>query len=443
MQAISLFSNCGAGDIGYARAGFVFHVMAELDSRRLEVAQLNHTQALGVSGDLRTTWLQVVANYRAQHGNESPDLLAACPPCQGMSSARGARGREDDPDSGIRDERNLLVAVIAQVTFELRPRIVVVENVPAFLTRQIRDPQSGEPTSAAMWLIEKLQSGYAVFPFLTDLCDFNVPQARKRTFLTFIRLDEPGLDSLRNQHKAPYPIPSTAQDHGGRPITLSQALHDFALPNLDAANDVSAKDVMRPLHFVPVWDSRRYQVIASIPPNSGATAWQNKVCVNCNTIVENLEVASCPECGEPLPRPVVKRRNGRFGLIHGFRTSSYKRMKPDEPAATITTASGHMGSHTTIHPSQNRVLSPLECALLQTFPHEFNWGNALERWGHSNIRAMIGEAVPPAFTEQHGCILRAVLNNEPIDQAIPAADKRVTNASAKLSTQPRLLPDCK
>ena len=35
-HAVSLFSNCGAGDVGYRQSGFQFDMMAELDPRRLE-----------------------------------------------------------------------------------------------------------------------------------------------------------------------------------------------------------------------------------------------------------------------------------------------------------------------------------------------------------------------------------------------------------------------
>ena len=101
LRAVSLFSNCGAGDLGYKRAGFRFDVMAELDPRRLEVALLNHEGAHGVPGDLGDTWQTVITEYRATAGNIRPSLLAACPPCQGMSSARGNRGKEDDAVAGF------------------------------------------------------------------------------------------------------------------------------------------------------------------------------------------------------------------------------------------------------------------------------------------------------------------------------------------------------
>ena len=52
------------------------------------------------------------------------------------------------------------------MTRELRPRVIVVENVQAFLTRQVRHPKTNLPTSAARWLIDDLAEDYAVFPFL-------------------------------------------------------------------------------------------------------------------------------------------------------------------------------------------------------------------------------------------------------------------------------------
>jgi DNA (cytosine-5)-methyltransferase 1 len=151
LPAVSLFSNCGAGDLGYSRAGFEFDVMAELDPRRLSIASLNLPDAATVPGDLRETWPRVVEQYQGRRGSTPPALLAACPPCQGISSARGGRGHGNDPDAGSRDARNLLVGVIAKVTHALAPRIVVVENVPAFLTRVVRHPKTGAPISARLY----------------------------------------------------------------------------------------------------------------------------------------------------------------------------------------------------------------------------------------------------------------------------------------------------
>lgn len=439
LDAISLFSNCGAGDVGFRRAGFRFRVMGELDPRRLEVALLNHPGAIGVPGDLRETWPEVVRQYKSIAGRRRPKLLCACPPCQGMSSARAGKSKHDDADAGSRDARNLLVLVIANVAMATKPDLIVVENVPAFLTKKVRHPETQHPISASNLLIEMLKEDYEVFPIVTDLSDFGVPQTRKRSFLTFIRKSVRGLRDLRNNACAPFPKPTHALDYGGQPITLAAALQGFELPRLDAASDRRARaEGHGGLHFVPIWDDRIYDMVSSIPPNTGRSAWENNRCLSCETEVTCEEAAVCPACGVALPRPVVSNIGEAPRLVRGFRNSSYRRMDPYRPAATITTASGHVGSDNTIHPFENRLLSPLECALIQSFPRTFKWGRALAAWGHTTVREMIGEAVPPRFTELHGRVLVSVLSGGmAADRLMPRGDRRCESAVEKLASPHR------
>lgn len=429
LHAVSLFSNCGAGDIGYAAAGFQFDVMAELDERRLKVALLNHPGAKGVAGDLRETLPSVVEAYRATVGATAPALLAACPPCQGMSSARSTRGHAEDADAGSRDHRNLLVQVIANAVRDLQPRSVVVENVQAFLTRKVRHPYTNEPISAARLLIEELEAEYGVYPLLVNLADFGVPQSRKRSFLTFFRRSEEAVHILARREWAPYPWPSNASSRK-RPIALEDALRSFGLASLDARTSESAESGVQ-MHSVPVWPESRYRMVDAIPAGSGRSAWENDHCLRCNRRARDRSRLRCSKCGHPLPRPITTTADGELKLVTGFHTS-YRRMSPNDPAATITTASGHVGSDRTIHPWENRVLSPLECALLQTFPTSFKWGDALERWGHSNVRAMIGEAVPPLFTKKHGRVLASLLREVPPRIALSAEDIRASSAKRAL-----------
>lgn len=431
-RAVSLFSNCGAGDVGYRDAGFRFDVMAELDPERLKVCLLNHPDATGVQGDLRTTWETVVSKYRARAGKARPALLCACPPCQGMSSARSGKGAHEDPAAGSKDERNLLVVVIVKVAKRLMPSIIVVENVSAFLTRKVHHPKDGRPVAAANYLIEELAKDYVPFPLCADLSAFGIPQSRTRSFITLIRKDVKGLKDLLRLGRAPFPKPTHVVDSGSRPITLEQALDAFGLPPLDAASkEVAEAEEYNGFHSVPVWNSRTYAMVAAIPGGSGKSAWENQVCVDCGAVEVGAEIVLCPECEQPLLRPIVRDTNGQFRLIRGFK-SSYRRMHMDKPASTVTTASGHIGSDYTIHPTQNRLLSPLECSLLQTFPANFEWGDAMTRIGHTNVREMIGEAVPPAFTRQHGEVLIGVLRQAWKMRPISQSDDRCTKAWDKL-----------
>jgi DNA (cytosine-5)-methyltransferase 1 len=433
LRAVSLFSNCGAGDIGYREAGFRFDVMAELDPRRLEVCLLNHPGAIGVPGDIRKTWRKVIKRYRDRAGDARPALLCACPPCQGMSSARSGKGSHDDADAGSRDDRNLLVTVIAKVAKELQPKIIVVENVHAFLSRKVRHPVDKRPISAANILISSLARDYAMFPLVADLSSFGIPQSRTRAFLTFIRRDVTGLARLRRMARSPYPRPSHGSAGGERkPVTIEQALQQFGLSTLDAKTRATAYGEDNQLHFVPVWDDRTYAMVSGIPAGTGRSAWENNLCMVCGKVEVESHDARCPKCGEALLRPVVFGDRGAVRLVKGFK-SSYRRMFSDRPAATITTASGHVGSDFTIHPTENRVLSALECALLQTFPINFKWGDSLQKWGHTNIRSMIGEAVPPAFTRQHGEMLVGIIRNRWSCAPISSSDDRVVRPWKLLS----------
>ena len=434
--SISLFSNCGAGDFGYKSAGFDFAVMAELVPKRLMVAALNHPDAETVAGDLRFTWPLVVEAYRKRTNGEEPWLLSACPPCQGMSSANSRRGKGDDVDAGARDPRNLLVLSIVEVAKRLLPRAVVVENVPAFLTRKVPHPDSGEGRSAASLLVEMLCERYAVFPLLCDLAHYGIPQRRRRAFLTFIRRDVPGLGTLLAQRRAPYPRASHDRAQGGEsPITVGTCLGELGLPSLDARQQETATSG-DPLHSVPVWSKHHYEMVDAIPKGSGKSAWENQKCRSCGPVDVGDMEACCPKCHGPLLRPVLKERNGGYRLIRGFRASSYRRMNPDRPAPAVTTANGTIGSATTIHPSENRVLSVLECCALQTIPTSFRWAGdeALPLERHV-VRRMVGEAVPPKFTELHGKAVRGVLEDSWQLAPMSIFDIRCERAMAKVGPQ--------
>lgn len=437
MPAISLFSNCGAGDVGYRAAGDEFHfaVMAELELHRMEVCGLNHPGIVAVQGDLVETWPTVVAQWQALHPNEQPDLLCACPPCQGMSTARAGIGKAADLLHGKHDERNLLVEVVAKVIAAVKPRMVVLENVSQFLTRLVPHPETELGISAPRLLQERIGQDYHFFPVLVDIADYGVPQSRKRAFITLVRRDEPWLAPLLAAGRLPFPTPT----HVGNRVTFGQCFANLGLDPLDPIeNPTSPTD---PLHAITRWkpDDRRWKMIKATPPNGGS-AWNNTLCLDNH---ENPDASTkqvyCqhPGCGKPLLRPLVEEKDGTHRLIVGFPSTSYRRMRTDRVASTVTTASGHVGSDVNIHPTQHRVLSPRECAALQTFPVDFQWGPLLERKALGKIREMIGEAVPPMFTGAHGRALVELLRgNVRHEDLMLATDLRARTAMTKFLAEP-------
>jgi len=337
---------------------------------------------------------------------------------------------QQDADCGAKDTRNLLVVPIAEVAITLAPRVIVVENVRAFLTRKVRHPETGKAVSAAALLISLLKEEYIAFPLVSDLADYGVPQTRVRSFITFVRRGEACLQFLEDEHAVPYPTPTHAPDHGGEPVCLGDALDSFELPALDASSVSSARSD-RSLHFVPVWSSEQYRMVAAIPAGSGASAWENDDCPECGSSELARDLASCPTCNARLLRPQVVE-DGRPRLVRGFRRSSYRRLAPDRPAATITTASNRIGSDRTIHPHENRVLSPLECQKLQTLPGDFEWGEVAGQSRSGLVREMIGEAVPPRFTEAHGKVLADLLDDGRPQGILLREDRRASKAVRRL-----------
>ena len=76
-------------------------------------------------------------------------------------------------------------------------------------------------------------------------------------------------------------------------------------------------------------------------------------------------------------------------------TSIYGRMRPDEPAATITTGFLSPGRGRFTHPVEPRSLTPHEGARLQGFSADFHWLQESGKVTRSDYANMIGAAVPP------------------------------------------------
>ena len=82
---------------------------------------------------------------------------------------------------------------------------------------------------------------------------------------------------------------------------------------------------------------------SQIPPNSGRSAFKYDDCLSCGRQQVAAGLILCPSCGAVMRNRPYVERNRRPALIKGF-DSSYRRMRPERPAYTITTNSSHIGS---------------------------------------------------------------------------------------------------
>ena len=412
--ALSLFSGAGIGDLGYLEAGFTFIAHSEKDSKRASLCEDNIPGSVSIAGELRSTTEQLIETY-LKINNRPLDLLSITPPCQGMSSSNPSRGKVSEPNTS--DDRNILLLDSLPIIEKLRPRIIVVENVPQLLVRIINiDDSSGKLIDIFKNAIDK---DYFVYSRVVQMADYGVPQDRKRAVLVAIRKDERSIKFLNENNLLPIPRRThSKQPQEGKQnwISISQWFKQMNYRQLDSISKKSAKDIHDPLHFVPVYKNNRYLMISDIEKNSGQSAYQNSFCHFCNRLDVPLETAYCPSCQNPMINRPYVNENGKYRLIKGFK-SSYRRMHPNRPAPTVTTASSHIGSDYKIHPDQNRVLSVRECADLQTIPRYYNWERAFALRNLYIMRQVIGEALPPWFTYLHGLVLLQLLNAEKLTES--------------------------
>ncbi|MGH9429228.1 MAG: DNA cytosine methyltransferase, partial [Terriglobia bacterium] len=159
--AIDLFAGGGGLTVGLKRAGFEVVSAVELEENAFATYVVNHPEVNSLRQDIRS----VHAEDLLRTGSEGQaDLLVGCPPCQGFSSLT-RKYRRGDP-------RNELVAEMGRLVEEIRPRAIMMENVPGLAER-------GKPLLDEF--IKKLSSlGYLVERDILQVADFGIPQNRRR-----------------------------------------------------------------------------------------------------------------------------------------------------------------------------------------------------------------------------------------------------------------------
>lgn len=173
--AVDLFSGCGGLTLGLKQAGFRVAGAIEIEDVAAKTYRMNHRATQLWQGDIReipaTAVLRAIGLARGEL-----DLLAACPPCQGFSTIR-TRNRKNS----VSDDRNDLIFEVARFARVMRPRAIMMENVPRLMhSHRFRR------------LVTILRSiGYECESRVLDAADYGVPQRRRRMILVCIRGGRP------------------------------------------------------------------------------------------------------------------------------------------------------------------------------------------------------------------------------------------------------------
>lgn len=167
LHAVDLFSGCGGLSLGLKKAGFNVAAAVEIDSKAQETYRLNHPSVRLYPHDIRALDpAQVLRDAGLRPGQL--DLLAGCPPCQGFS-----RLRTKNQQTSVDDERNNLVSDFLRFIKVMKPKTVMLENVPA-LENDTRFLKMRRAIHAL---------GYETVVHVLDAADYSVPQRRKRLIM--------------------------------------------------------------------------------------------------------------------------------------------------------------------------------------------------------------------------------------------------------------------
>lgn len=340
---VDLFAGCGGMSLGVAEAarrarlGLRGVLSVDFDPIATQVYGRNFpstkVETSGVerifNGDLGAPPTSTESGWQREVG--LVDVLIGGPPCQGHSDLNN-RSRRYDP----RNELYLRMARAAEV---LRPKAIMIENVPAVL--HARQGVVGQ--------VEALlkQRGYAVWSQVLDALSLGVAQRRKRHVMLALHEDI-ALD--------PKVVLQTAGS-GCATRDVRWAIGDLA--DIDPTRDFD-----RP--------SRASAV------NRERMAWFFE------------------EPGRGFDLPDEMRPPCHRDKAHTYK-SVYGRLDWRKPAQTITTGFTSMGQGRYVHPQAPRTLTPHEAARIQGFPDFFDFriDGSAKRTSWSKL---IGNAVPPQLS---------------------------------------------
>jgi DNA (cytosine-5)-methyltransferase 1 len=336
LKAVDLFAGCGGLTVGLRQAGFRIIGAVELDETAHATYVANHGKVAGKPRDIR----QVKGSNFVEAGGKV-DLVAGCPPCQGFSSLTSKKGGKDP--------RNRLVAEFARIVREVRPRAVMMENVPGLADR-----------GGALFfdLLEDLKSlGYMAEWRVLQVADYGVPQRRRRLVLLA------GLG-----FSIPFPSPTHSKD-GSEGLPRWRTLRE-TIKGVDQPVTLSyAKARGGPAAF-------GWNVVRDMGEENQKRIRHARAGRSWKSIPKRLR----PDCHKDAPL--------------GFR-NAYGRMRWNEPAVTITSGCTTLSKGRFGHPRANRTISVREAALLQTFPADYRFATAYI----DKVCAMIGNALPCKFAE--------------------------------------------
>ena len=221
--AIDLFSGCGGLTLGLKLGGFRVIGAVDIDPLSIETYEANHDDVTVWTADIRDLEpSEIQSTLDLEPGDL--DLVAGCPPCQGFSTMRTLNGSLQ-----VEDPRNDLLLEVLRFVDALRPKAVMIENVPG-----LADDESFQVFCGRM-----KKAGYCGDQDVLNAAEYGVPQRRKRLiYVAGLRTEIPFAEPVEDK------------------LTVKDAIGDLPKPGQsgDPIHDLSERrtpQVMRLIQRIP------------------------------------------------------------------------------------------------------------------------------------------------------------------------------------------------
>lgn len=360
-NVVDLFSGAGGLSRGFMDAGFNVVLGVDFDDAALKTFKENHGNAEAMKLDLFDhNNIDRIVEYLKEN-KINLDVLVGGPPCQGFSLA----GKREEFD-----QRNILYSAMVKTAAKLKPKVVVLENVPGMLTLY-----NGAGAKRVKEDFEEI--GYNVIqPKILYAPEYGVPQIRKRVFFV-MTLKDSDLGTYE------YPTPIFTEDEF---VTCEQAIGN--LPSLEGCENYSLNQVWdytsQPMNTYEEYMRKNSEKIYNHTPTKHAE--------------ETIRLISLVPEGKnykALPKEELEKRKFKYN-------EALTRYDSKKPSRTIDT-----GHRTHFHYKYNRIPTVRENARLQSFPDDFIfYGNKQEQY------RQVGNAVPPLLGKAIATKVKELLDDE-------------------------------
>ncbi len=451
------FCGCGGTSRGFTRSDRFNVVLGnDVKAEALRTFAYNHQNddvpPITIRQDIRTLPVATIEEAMRERGVQPGDLdcMIGGPPCQGFSQLRRSEHREEGKIVKFRgysqlahDPRNDLVLRYLEVAEALRPKFLVIENVPQMLNHGF-DGRLGKLSEIVIEMLEK-DLGYKVEVAVVNAADYGVPQLRERAI--FIASAIGPASFPRTTHADP--LKTQLIEDGRLPwVTVGDAIRDLPAPvdtknelgglGLDLYSEASSAYMraMRTSSFFPYNHiTRSYKpavldIIKEMRPGKTWDAESERMRAKYARAIKKL----AKEKG--ITENAARKQLEKAGKINSvfykdYYWSAYTRLAWESPALTITANANFLGSGRFSHPEALRGITMREAARLQSFDDDFRFitsdNDDMDTARIGVGMDMIGEAVPPSLAQAIASHLAVQLDARNAAALRPQEEQKVAN----------------